>query len=153
VLATGYFFSALMVIPYALTFPGLFAPSGLLGAGLQSTIWLYVFWHIASPLSVIIYELFKSANRRTRVSHGSVRAEIGLSLTVVIAVVCALVWFVTAQHDLLPELYLDSTRLSPLELFSGGSIFLLCMLALAVLWIRKDPVLDLWLMVTVRAHP
>src|ERR1700681_3152539 len=39
VLAAGYLFSALMVVPYALTFPGLFSPTGLLGAGLQSTAW------------------------------------------------------------------------------------------------------------------
>src|SRR5215831_13373719 len=36
-LASGYLFSALIVIPWALTFPGAFAPTGLLGSGLQST--------------------------------------------------------------------------------------------------------------------
>src|ERR1700719_1365426 len=54
-LAIGYFFSALMVIPYALTFPGLFSPTGLFGAGLQTTVWLYVVWHAALPLSVLAY--------------------------------------------------------------------------------------------------
>src|SRR5580704_16374201 len=37
VLACGYLFSALMIIPHALTFPGAFSPTGLLGAGLQTT--------------------------------------------------------------------------------------------------------------------
>jgi hypothetical protein len=32
VLANGYLFSSLIVIPHALTFPGAFAPTGLLGA-------------------------------------------------------------------------------------------------------------------------
>lgn len=32
--ANGYLFSALIVIPHALTFPGSFAPRGLLGAGI-----------------------------------------------------------------------------------------------------------------------
>lgn len=36
-LSIGYLFAALTVVPWALTFPGVFAPSGLLGAGLQST--------------------------------------------------------------------------------------------------------------------
>src|SRR2546429_9101403 len=36
VLANGYLFTALVAIPYLLTFPGAIAPSGLLGAGLQS---------------------------------------------------------------------------------------------------------------------
>jgi hypothetical protein len=33
VLASGYFYTALMIVPTALTFPGVFAPAGLLGAG------------------------------------------------------------------------------------------------------------------------
>jgi len=33
----------LLTIVHALTFPGLFAPAGLLGAGPQSTAWLYMF--------------------------------------------------------------------------------------------------------------
>ena len=33
VLASGYLFSSLIVIPYTLTFPGAFAPAGFLGAG------------------------------------------------------------------------------------------------------------------------
>jgi hypothetical protein len=43
VLASGYLFTSLIVIPWALTFPGLFAPTGLLGPGLQTTAWLYTF--------------------------------------------------------------------------------------------------------------
>src|ERR1700737_1307195 len=41
VLASGYLFTALMLIPWLLTFPGVFAPNGLLGAGPQSPSWLY----------------------------------------------------------------------------------------------------------------
>ena len=41
-LATGYLFSSLITIPYTLTFPGAFAPTGLLGAGPQSAAWLNV---------------------------------------------------------------------------------------------------------------
>jgi len=32
-LASGYLFTALIVIPHVLTFPGVFSPTGLLGAG------------------------------------------------------------------------------------------------------------------------
>ena len=59
VLANGFLFTALIVIPHALTFPGAFAPTGLLGAGLQSTVSLYYFWHAGSPLAVIGYVLLK----------------------------------------------------------------------------------------------
>jgi Membrane-associated sensor, integral membrane domain len=45
VLASGYLFDALMIVPHTLTFPGVFTASGLLGAGVQSTAWLFYFWH------------------------------------------------------------------------------------------------------------
>ena len=38
VLANGYLFSAFIVIPHALTFPGAFTPKGLLGAGIDSSV-------------------------------------------------------------------------------------------------------------------
>lgn len=63
VLAAGYLFSALMAIAHALSFPGLFAPGGLLGAGGQTTAWLYFLWHGGFPLFVIAC---RSSGRRRR---------------------------------------------------------------------------------------
>jgi hypothetical protein len=40
VLASGYLFSALIVVPHVLTFPGAFGTANFLGAGLQSAGWL-----------------------------------------------------------------------------------------------------------------
>jgi hypothetical protein len=34
-----------------LTFPGVFAPGGLLDAGLQSTSWLFTLWHAGFAMS------------------------------------------------------------------------------------------------------
>ena len=45
VIASGYWFSALIVVAHAFTFPGAFTPTGVLGSGLQSAVWLYWFWH------------------------------------------------------------------------------------------------------------
>jgi CheY-like chemotaxis protein len=68
VLASGYLFTALMAMAHMLTFPGLFAPSGLLGAGAQSTAWLYMFWHGGFPLLVIAYALRKPQEHDTNPS-------------------------------------------------------------------------------------
>src|SRR5579863_7470344 len=65
-LACGYIFTALMAISHALTFPGLFSPTGLFDAGPQSTAWLYVFWHAGLPVAVISYVLLKKRNDVTR---------------------------------------------------------------------------------------
>lgn len=59
VLAAGYLFDALIIIPHALSFPGAFAPTGLLGAKEQTTAWLYVFWHGGFPLFVLGYALLR----------------------------------------------------------------------------------------------
>jgi two-component system, NarL family, sensor histidine kinase UhpB len=75
VLASGYLFSALIIIPHALTFPGAFAPAGLPGAGSQSSAWLYIFWHAALPFAVIIYASWKDADYGTSTARNSPRAE------------------------------------------------------------------------------
>jgi Membrane-associated sensor, integral membrane domain len=43
VLGSGYLFTATITVAHALSFPGLFTPTGLLGAGTQTTAWLYAF--------------------------------------------------------------------------------------------------------------
>ena len=55
VLAAAYLFDALIILPHAMSFPGLFAPTGLLGAGPQSTAWIYMFWHGGFPICVLLY--------------------------------------------------------------------------------------------------
>ena len=59
VLAGGYLFTATAASGHMLSFPGLFAPGGLLGAGPQSTAWIYMFWHAGFPLFVVAYALLK----------------------------------------------------------------------------------------------
>src|SRR5215217_2734225 len=65
VIASGYLFSAFLIVPYALAFPGVFAPNGLVG-GLQTTAHLYLLWHCGFPLFVIGYALLKDADRSRR---------------------------------------------------------------------------------------
>jgi hypothetical protein len=64
VLANGYLFSALIVIPHALTFPGAFAPKGLFGAGAQSSGWLNVLWHLGFIVAVAGYAWLKDEEHR-----------------------------------------------------------------------------------------
>ena len=59
VLATGFVSSALLLIPHALTFPGAFAPNGLLGAGVNSTAWIASIRRGAFPIFIILYVLWQ----------------------------------------------------------------------------------------------
>ncbi|SIN94531.1 His Kinase A (phospho-acceptor) domain-containing protein [Bradyrhizobium erythrophlei] len=150
-ISSGYLFTALMLIPWMLTFPGVFAPGGLLGAGLQSTTWIYILWHAGFPVFVIAYGLLKDDPAR-RLRQGSVGAAILASVATTAAVVCAATFLVTAGDALLPRISLDPVRFSTLWLYYAGCLDLLSVLALIVLWIRRRSVLDLWLMVVMCAY-
>jgi signal transduction histidine kinase len=149
-LASGYLFTALIVIPHALTFPGAFSPTGLLGAGLQSTGWLYYFWHIGSPMAVLAYACLKDTSRPSTANRGSAAKAIGWSVAIVAALVCGLTWIATAGDWFLPPFFSDSTRHVRSSLYILIPLILLvAVVALIALWVRRRSVLDYWLMLAV----
>ena len=152
VIASGYLYTALIVIPWMLTFPGVFMPSGLLDAGLQTTTWLYNLWHAGFPMFVIAFALLKDADPAEGLWQGSGRAAILSSVAATGTVVCAMTFLVTAGNDLLPRESLDPVHFSTVWLYVAGCLALLILVALIVLWIRRRSVLDLWLMVVMCAY-
>jgi diguanylate cyclase (GGDEF)-like protein len=157
VLASGYLFTAFIAFAHALTFPGVFSPTGWLGAGAQTTAWLYMFWHGGFPLFVIAYALLKEKG-----SEGIGISEVvgpprgsGLAIltgvVAVLAVVCGLTVVATLGEKLLPVLVLDG-RFTPALYLVVWAFWLLSLMALVILW-RRGPhnVLDLWLMVVMCA--
>src|SRR6202163_2143599 len=100
-IASGYLFTALIVIPWLLTFPGVFTPGGLLGAGLQSTNWLYILWHAGFPTFVMAYALLKDADPAKGLWRGSAAAAILFSVAMTAVVVCAATFLVTAGDALM----------------------------------------------------
>jgi Membrane-associated sensor, integral membrane domain len=112
VLASEYLFAALIVIPWMLTFPGVFAPGGLLGAGLHTAQWLYNLRPLGFPMFVIAYALLKDADPTKRLWQGSVAAVILSSVALTAALVCAATLLVTAEHVLLPHTLLDPVHFS-----------------------------------------
>ena len=151
-IASGYLFTALIIIPWMLTFPGVFAPGGLLGAGLQSTSWLYTLWHAGFAMCVIAYALLRDADPAKRLWRGSAVAAILLSIAATAAVVWALAFIVIAGDALLPPINLDPVHFSTVWLYIAGCLVLLSVLAVTLLWIRRHSVLDLWLMVVMSAY-
>src|SRR5215471_2107397 len=103
-LAGGYLFTALMAVVHALTFPGLFAPAGLLGAGPQTTAWLYMFWHGGFPLVVIGYALLKHGGAQAAPTRRSAGGAIAASVVAVIAAVAGLALIATLGHGALPPI-------------------------------------------------
>ena len=101
-LASGYLFSSLIAIPYTLTFPGAFAPTGLLGAGSQSAAWLNVSFRFGLAVATVGYALLSSGKHTKGSIEPSRRPAISWSVAIVIVLVCALTAAVTAAHDFMP---------------------------------------------------
>ncbi|HEV8015013.1 MAG TPA: MASE4 domain-containing protein [Stellaceae bacterium] len=150
VLATAYLFTALIVIPHMLTFPGLFAPTGLLGAGLSSTAWLYVFWHAVFPMAVIAYASIDAAPHGGDQAAGA-RKPILASIAVAVALVCLAAWLATAGANYLPALMADATHQLGALFYPSVVIWLCAFVACGMLLWRRRSVLDLWLAVVMCA--
>jgi PAS domain S-box-containing protein len=149
-LASGYLFTATIAIVHGLTFPGLFAPTGLLGAGLQTTAWLYMIWHGGFPLFVIGYALTKGETGGLKVPW-PVGRSIAASALAVVVVVAIVAWVVNVQHDMLPVL-LSQGRYTSTLYGVVASVWLLSVAALVTLWSRRPHLLiDIWLMVVMCA--
>jgi signal transduction histidine kinase len=147
VLAIGYLFTALMIVSWALTFPGVFGPSGLLDAGLQGTARIAALRRMGFPLFVLAYAVLKDAGSVVGTMRGPVHTVILGSVAAVVAAVCGLTWFSVADGALLPNLMADNSRVSDVWRYVPASASVLCLAALALLWSRRRSVLDLWLMV------
>jgi len=150
VLACGYLFSALLTVAHALSFPGLFAEAGLLGAGAQTTAWLYMFWHGGFPLFVIGYALIAGGRGGRVAAPVSLALVLGL-LAAVVATVVALTAWATLGQGSLPPIMQGGHYTAAMKLVVGG-VWALSLLALAALWRRRPwSVLEMWLMVVMCA--
>jgi signal transduction histidine kinase len=151
-LASGYLFDALMIIPHALSFPGAFTPTGLLGAGPQTTAWLYVFWHGGFGLFVLAYALLGDINDTNATLRGRPERWIVAASGGVVLAVIALTLISTLGHDALPVIirgadfsYLVTKGISP-------TILGISLAALVLLWRRgRLRTLDLWMTVVLCA--
>lgn len=148
VLASGYVFVAVILIPHALTFPGAFATNGLLGAGINTTAWLAVFRRLTFPLAVIVYVLLKSADStpRTDSNWPAVRVFECLIGAIILAALAALL--TTLGHDLLPPIFRNYRDTVHTNLVIVNLVtILLTTAAMVLLFRQKKSVLDVWLLV------
>jgi diguanylate cyclase (GGDEF)-like protein len=149
VLASGYLFTSTMTLAHALSFPGLFAPQGLLGAGPQTTVWLYVFWHVGFALFVIAFALFKDERTASYASHRSARTQIVSAVCLVLLATVLLTVLATAGQGLLPPI-MDGNKYGPGSYLVALGAWPIALLALTIMLHRgARSVLDLWVMVVI----
>lgn len=149
--AAAYLFSGSFAFLQTLSFPGGYAPNGVLGDGYNTPAWFFVFWHTTFPLGILAYALLKD---RAQSGGGtrSTRTNIVVTIAAVFVAVAALTWTVTEWVNHLPSFYTGSVTL---QTRFGNQInialWLLGALTLAVLFSRRRTILDMWLMVTLVA--
>ncbi len=149
-LAGGYLFSAVMALMHELSFPGLFAPAGLLWAGAQTTAWLYFLWHLGFPAAVIVYAL--SATREAPIAprYSAARGVAGAVLGALALAGLAL-WTSTAGARWLPHI-MHGNEDRPAKFVVAWFTWLVTLAALPVLWrFRRRSALDLWLLAVIVA--
>jgi PAS domain S-box-containing protein len=150
-LASGYLFTAVAAIIHLLTFPGVFAPAGLLGAGPQTTAWLYMIWHGGFPLLVLGYALLKDSDGGAKI-RGSVGTAILESIIAVGVMMSVMTWVTTARNDILPMIVSGGHFNPALVGIESVVGFLVLATPLFVLWFRRPhSVIDIWLMVVLCA--
>jgi signal transduction histidine kinase len=151
VLADGYLFSALMVIPHALSYPGAFAAGGLFVPGFQVTPWLYTFWHFGFSAMVLVYALMKSRTQKELPGAVTAHHAVYWNVVAVVVIVLGLTWLVTAEERFMPRLVADEVNFTRAAGLVTGVTLATSIAALAVLWIRQRSLLDLWLLVAIFA--
>lgn len=142
VLAGGYLFTALMTVPHTLSFPRLFAPGGLIGAGPQTTAWLYVIWRLGFPIALVAYALLRDAVPMRRAG-----LAVLVTCSVVVLVVIGATLLATWGHGLLPAI-MDGDSYTPLLPVAISFVLTFNLAGALMLW-RKPPhsALDVWLLV------
>ena len=146
ILAGGYLFSAAMALLHELSFPGLFARTGLLWADGQTTAWLYFLWHLGFPLAVMGFAL--TAERPLRAASAAATRWHAAAAVVGALAAAALVLLVsTAGAHLLPKL-MHGNQDRPAKYAVAWVTWLTILAALPVLWRRVHfSGLHLWMMV------
>jgi Membrane-associated sensor, integral membrane domain len=152
VLASGYVFSGLFAFLEACAFPGVFARNSLIyfGDELNSTAWLFTFWHTVFPLAGIVYALSKAAGAADR-SGEQIRTIIGVTVACVVTATAALTWLATAGVGYLPRIYESANVITAFGHYSAHFLLLLSVTALVLLLVRRHTILDQWLIVVLLA--
>ena len=150
--ASAYLCSASFAFLQTLTFPGAYAPAGIMGDGFNSPAWFFVLWHVTFPLGILIYALLKEERKFAVQLEGSAEASIALTVFAVFLIIGGLAWLATAGVENLPAFYttnvIQQTRLGNQV---NVGLLLWYSVVLVVLLVRRRTLLDIWLIVILAA--
>jgi signal transduction histidine kinase len=148
VISSGYVWTALVVIPWLLSFPGVFAPRGVFGgSSTEITVWLYTLWHAGFPMFVIAYALLNDAEPAKRMQRFPAGVAILFCFSITAVVIGAATYSLVVNQAQLPRFMIDALHFSALWYYTAAIIALSSAVAIILLWMQRKSLLDLWLMV------
>ena len=146
VLATGFVFSALLLVPHTLSFPGAFTREGLLGAGLSTTAWIATTRRIAFPIFVALYAFLIADPSLRTVAQKQGSIVVACASAIALAVGTTLVAIL--GDGWLPPFLVNHVDVVPGTLVVTSVVAIACTLVGIAMLLRKPlSVLDLWLLV------
>ena len=149
-LVAAYTYGGAMAAFHALTFPGMFAPGGLLGAGPQTTAWIYFSWHGGAALAMAGYGL--AARRGNAAGWRDLSDRAGMlsaaaAVLLALAAAAAALAACTLGHDLLPRIMSGDADRAAKRAVAVATMAGMALALPALAWRRRLAVLDLWLLV------
>jgi len=152
VLASGYVFTGLMLVAHVLTFPGAFAPAGLLGAKLNTTSWIGVFWRAGPPTAIILYVLIGRTEPASEPVTARPKPQIATGVLAAVLLAAVATLLTTVGHDMLPRLFVNRRDVYyPNQLRQNAVLITMFIVALVMVLRNRKSVLDLWLLVALSA--
>ena len=151
-LSGASFFVAVMVAVQLLVFPGVFSEAGLLGAGPQSAVWLWVLWH-GGYAAIVLLALVLRLPKLTR-GREAMWSHFGLAIMMIAPAVAALLGYLAvADGGRLPPLIDGASYAKLMHSPAAAAVIALNVLALlaCVLITRLRDVLSVWLAVALVA--
>ena len=144
--ACGYLFATLVIAAYGLSFPGVFAPSGLIGGGLQTSAWLYTAWHLGFPVAILGYAVLAGRTHDALPAGPRRRRIVLLAAAITIAGATGCIALSTICEPWMPVLIVDGQFGRMVTYGVSPAMLIITGTAIAVLWHRRHvTVLDVWL--------
>ena len=148
ILGACYLFTALLLVPHALTYPGAFSPNGLLGAGLNTTAWIALLRQMSFAIAVIVYVWSKPSGLSAQPGTEAVAPRITVHIFGAVVLATAVTILTTSGLALLPPIFHDREHVIRSDLVGYEAVAtVLWVIAIAMLWRRRSSVLDMWLLV------
>jgi diguanylate cyclase (GGDEF)-like protein len=148
ILAAAFLFSALVMLPFLLSFPGAFKVHEEIIGGSQSSIWVWHIWHMLFPATVALSLIAHERGAGRRVPRRWVVRSIAVAILAAVLLVSLVTVAVTIFHDQLPVLIDDAEIPLKRNFFWVGGITAAVTAAafvLAVRLARRRSILHVWL--------